>query len=364
LKEIIEFLDSEPKYQWIKQEIINNERKWGELYLNCAYLLCKRLSRLKYLKGLRTKEVANLLILYYKSALSDGPLLDLFYKTHIALDVAATKPQPHHNDFCFLGGWLLLQETMPLITPIVFRLIDNCVKGEEELSDNILSGDFLRIFPNFPETTRLRAAQRLYEKHFSKPIYHKKYKTITKREMKFRAEASGRLPWGRPRKGKAKSQEELLELSILGSIYYLPKARWNQRREYPLIEDIFFDELIKNPQKLKARMSWLTQNDVAPPGWNNSFPHIPWMDEEVYPGKGERMGEKEFAAWLCRKKELSDWERQKAVEAEWEAKLDSLPLTPRERVILEAKWARTEPPGTPGSIRTALSKMRKKIKKI
>ena len=91
MKEIIGQLELEPKYHRIIQEIIYNEHKWRELYFNCAYLLCKKLSRLTYLKGLSIEETAKLLIQYYKIALSEGSFFDYFYKSHIALDMAANE---------------------------------------------------------------------------------------------------------------------------------------------------------------------------------------------------------------------------------------------------------------------------------
>lgn len=211
----------------------------------------------------------------------------------------------------------------------------------------------------------MEAGLRLYQNYLSRPIHKERWKSLNiNLELSRRAELS------------RKTVEELTDLSILASIFSLPSATykiekedwWEEGREKK-VGGLSLAELRENPKILKRIMAKLTTNDLAGPRRRKG--HISFEEERKYSDedskKEESQGELEMAATILSKENSEEWffdEINKLNASLFlEAKLKSANLTPRERAIIEARLADAEPTGTPGSIKTTISRLRKKIQK-
>jgi hypothetical protein len=222
--------------------------------------------------------------------------------------------------------------------------------------------EFLGILPHHSQEDRMDAAIKLMNTNFCRPIYNKRWNYLKEdidRELHRRAKIHGTSP------------KELIELSILIGIFSLPKATLPKaiykKLKVITLEELSLNELSKNPSILKQIMAQLTTEDLAPPGWRRKHLDLPLPEESEYPDdRRGGWGELELAGTILEKKWSSDWhfdeinEQNKGVAIA--TKLESLNLTPRERAIIETRLAGAEPIGTPGAIKTVLSRLRKKMR--
>ncbi len=243
-------------------------------------------------------------------------------------------------------------------------LIGEYIQTAGELLPNTFLGYLLTLpsVGNLSNDRRLEAAQQLYKKHFPRPIDRRRrsyLKQDIQQELNQRAKTFG-LP--------------ALDLSILGSILSLPKATYRKKRKHPWEEwretklgELPLDELLKNPEIMKAAIANLTTNDLAGPGWRSKHRHMPFEEAGEYAKEGERPAELEIAASIIDKRIFDEWSFDEInrinTGSVLEAKLESANLTPRERAIIEAKLLGTLPKGSPGSVKTAISRLRKKCEK-
>jgi hypothetical protein len=271
------------------------------------------------------------------------------------------------NRLALLIGWVLFYKKLKNgelpedFFDVSFNL-EQLVQTAKDFSPDTLLGDLLVLPPagNLSDDVRLQAARRLYEKHFPRPIYRRRWDSL-RQDIETELER------------RSKSGLPALDLSILGSIFSLPEETYQKEREHGWDEwretkfgELPLAELEKNPEKIKVAMANLTTNDLVGPGWRSKKRHMPFEEESKYIEGVESPGELEIAAMNLGKKLTDEWLQKELEEINRlyiEDKLKSLNLTPRERVIIEAKLSGKTLTGTPGSVKVALSKLRKKIQK-
>ncbi len=257
-----------------------------------------------------------------------------------------------------MGTWNFQSKHLKLIK-LCYKSVEFLIKEFEIFSHDTLLGDFVRSLPGQSEKIRLEAASRLSKNYFSRPIYNKRWRYL---DQEIRQELSRRVTLlGEPPKN-------LINLSILTSVFSLPSAILKKAKEKKL-GDSSLAELEKKPEILKTAMADLTTNDLVGSWWRDIYRELPFKEEKESTEEEEGLhGELEIAATILRSsKKYQEWLWDEIndlnTELVLQKKLESLRLTPGEQMIIKAKLAGKEPKGTPGAIKTAISRLRDKAKK-
>lgn len=360
--------------EYLERKINEREKWWENLYKMRVYLSYERLLFLilRNQAPLRKFNKLNTISLEYFNSTPVKKLDHVWYENISILNklndkMAFILNQDDGMDgrfkyacYAFAMGWMNLAINSSYLVKAEQNLYDGYSKEWVKFKANTFNGELLKTFPDFSQEIRYTAAQKLYEDHFLKPVHYKKWiasRNDIYRELSYH-------------KGK---KDRIIESSILHSIFELPlypvQIKKDGAPEERPLWDLSISELSEKPEIFKRAMAALTINDLAPNrehtwdgGQTVTYPYV----EEVGEQSGlSPLGEMEVSAMILggKLKDENEWLQVEMNQLYLEDKLNSLNLTPRERFIIEAKLSGKTPTGTPGSVKAALSKLKKKIRK-